>query len=358
MNYIGSKLSLLEFLKESINTTLKLHNEAKLSKDMVFADLFAGTGIVGTTFKKEGYSVIANDLQHYSFALNKHFIENTAYLTFDGLSKIYGETPLEERAAFICEFLQNIDGEEGFIYNNYCPGGTQDNDYQRMYYTDDNGKKCDAIRRKIQKWFDNGLVTDEEYYFLLACLIEAIDKVANTASVYGAFLKKIKKSAQKNIKLVPLEIVLSDRDNRVYNSDINELITEIDGDILYLDPPYNNRQYAPNYHMLETISKYDNPDIKGKTGLRNYTDQKSDYCSKRTASKAFEDLISKANFKYIFLSYNCEGIIPIDEIEKIMKKYGEYSCFEQDYKRFKADKTENRNHKKDSTTEYLHCLVK
>ena len=112
---------------------------------------------------------------------------------------------------------------------------------------------------------------------------------------------------------------------KVYNEDINELINKIHGDVLYLDPPYNARQYCTNYHILETIARYDNPEIKGKTGLRNYDTQKSKYCSKRTVKSEFEDLIKKANFKYIFLSYNNEGLMSVDVIKDIMSKYGTYS---------------------------------
>ncbi|WDC85714.1 DNA adenine methylase [Caloramator sp. mosi_1] len=145
----------------------------------------------------------------------------------------------------------------------------------------------------------------------------------------------------------------------VYNKDVNELIREIEGDILYLDPPYNTRQYCANYHLLETIARYDNPEIVGKTGLRKDDNLKSKYCSKRTVEGVFEDLIANAKFKYIFLSYNNEGLMDLETIEKIMGKYGEYRLFtKENYKRFRADKKDNRNHKADFTIEYLHCLIK
>ena len=189
-------------------------------------------------------------------------------------------------------------------------------------------------------------------------MINSIDKHANTASVYGAFLKSLKKSAVKNFELELLPIIDGNKDGKVYNEDINILIKKIKGDILYLDPPYNARQYSANYHLLETISKYDNPIIKGKTGLRDYTNQKSKFCSKSQVNQVFEDLILNVDFKYIYLSYNDEGLMSLETIKEIMGKYGEYKCFTTDYKRFRADKEENRNHKKSSTIEYLHCLIK
>ena len=97
----------------------------------------------------------------------------------------------------------------------------------------------------------------------------------------------------------PAELIINDQDHEVFNEDINEVAEKVKGDILYLDPPYNQRQYATNYHMLETIAKYDNPKIHGKTGLRDYQNQKSFYCSKSQVKKAFKDLILKAKARYI-----------------------------------------------------------
>ena len=229
---------------------------------------------------------------------------------------------------------------------------------ERNYFSDFNGKKCDAIRQELEKLYKNKEIDEHQYNYFLASLINSIDKHANTASVYGAFLKSLKKSAVKDFELELLPIIDGNKDGKVYNEDINILIKEIKGDILYLDPPYNARQYSANYHLLETISKYDNPIIKGKTGLRDYSNQKSKFCSKLQVNQVFEELISDADFKYIFLSYNDEGLMSLETIKKIMEKYGKYQCFTTDYKRFRADKEENRNHKKSSTVEYLHCLIK
>lgn len=329
MNYIGSKLSLIDFISDSIQQVASINGG-------VFADLFAGTGVVGSAFRSKGFNVISNDIQYYSYVLNKHLIENSHNID--------------------CSFLDSLNstsGVEGFVYNNYCYGSGSG----RNYFSDCNGKKCDAIRIAIETLYAQHQITDNQYFFLLASLINSIDKVANTASVYGAFLKHIKKSAEKDLKLEPLPIIKGNS-GKVYNEDVNSIITKISGDILYLDPPYNARQYCTNYHVLETIARYDNPILSGKTGLREYQAQKSNYCSKRTVYSSFEHLISQANFKYIFLSYNNEGLMTMDMIKEIMEKYGRYEIFTTAYHRFKADKEENRNHKASSTTEYLHCLIK
>ena len=123
-----------------------------------------------------------------------------------------------------------------------------------------------------------------------------------------------------------------------------------------MDPPYNTRKYDTNYHMLETIALYDNPRIRGKAGVRDETSKKSKYCVKREVETVFEDLIRNAAFRYIFLSYNDEGIIPLNRIKDIMSEYGEYRVYEQKHKRYKADSS--RKYSKDSTIEYIHCIRK
>lgn len=169
-------------------------------------------------------------------------------------------------------------------------------------------------------------------------------------------MKHLKKSAQKPLKLTPASFDYNDAEHEVFNEDANSLINKIEGDVLYLDPPYNARQYGSNYHLLNTIAKYDEFIPNGKTGLRNY--ERSLYCQSREVINVFENLIKNANFKYIFLSYNNEGLMSKSEVEKIMKKYGKYDLKTIQYQRFKADKTENRNHKATETSEYLHILEK
>ncbi|MDE7406395.1 MAG: DNA adenine methylase [Clostridiales bacterium] len=343
MNYIGSKYSLINFLKSSVAKTLEINGETRNPSEMVFADLFAGTGVVSAAFMQYGYSIIANDIQYFSYVITKHVIENSGKLD-------------EQRCMQLIDELNNVDGVEGFIYKNYCYEGTEGQEFRRMYFTEHNAKKCDGIRLAIEDMLGKNAINDNEYFFLLASLINSMDKYANTASVYGAYLKQLKKSAQNEMKLTALPITDTKVQCQVYNEDISELVKHVSGDILYLDPPYNARQYCTNYHLLETIARYDNPVIYGKTGLREYADQKSVFCIKSQVEKAFAELIKNAQFKYIFLSYNNEGLMSCDAIERIMKKYGKYKYFIQDHRRYKADSA--REAKTDKTVEFLHCLVK
>ena len=217
-------------------------------------------------------------------------------------------------------------------------------------------KKIDAVRQKIYEWKNAERINKNQYYFLLTSLLENADAVANTASIYGAYLKHLKKSAQKTLTLKPAFFDLNEATHEVFNEDANSLIKKIEGDVLYLDPPYNARQYGSNYHLLNTIAKYDNFTPNGKTGLRSY--ERSLYCQKPKVAETFEHLIKNANFKYIFLSYNNEGLMSDIDVREILQKYGNYSLTTTEYQRFKADKTENRNHKATATIEYLHILEK
>ena len=331
MNYIGSKYKLSDFISSSVKSIV-----GEDLSDKIFCDLFAGTGVVGRNFKKEVKKVISNDMEFYSYVLNKNYIENHEFL---------------DNEIYIKE-LNETNGEEGFIFNEYSENGKAN----RLYFSEHNGKKIDAIRTKIEIWKTEKKISSALYYFLLASLLESADKVANTASVYGAFLKKIKKTAQKELILEPAIFEINSHSHEVYNEDSNLLIKKIEGDILYLDPPYNAREYGANYHLLNTIAKYDNFTPKGKTGLRDYS--KSAFCKKKKVEKSFDDLIKNANFKYIFLSYNNEGIMSSETIKKILSNYGKYDLLTTEYQRFRADKKENRNHKASSTTEYLHILEK
>ncbi|WP_338812246.1 DNA adenine methylase [Bernardetia sp. Wsw4-3y2] len=344
MNYIGSKLRLSDWIIETITEKYNKSNPSKPLSQTIFAELFAGTGIISRKLKPFVNQIIANDLEPYSYVLLKNYIENTKAIP-------------NERIVFLIEELNSLsikEQKDGFIYKNYCQGSGS----KRLYFSDDNGKKIDVIRKKVEEWKLNNFVSQSEYFFLLASLLESADKIANTASVYGAFLKQLKKSAQKNLVFSPAHFPKPqnghNQENQVFKEDANELIKKIKGDILYLDPPYNARQYGANYHLLNTIALYDNFEPKGKTGLREY--ERSKYCKKNEVETVFEELIKNADFEFIFLSYNNEGLMNLETIKRIMNKYGSYSLEKTEYQRFKADKDINREHKANATMEYLHIL--
>ncbi len=324
MNYIGSKQKLAPWIKSVTEEVC-----GKNLSNFVFADIFAGTGQVARHFKPFVKKVITNDLEGYSFILNSHYIGNTSDISAPTL-----------------KFHQ----KNGLIYNNFSPASLE----KRKYFTEDNAKTIDGIRQAIQDSYINEEINQNQYYWLMASLIEAADSVANTASVYGAFLKQFKKSALKTLdfKLVPY--TKTNQNNEIYQKDANLLVKEISGDVLYLDPPYNSRQYGANYHVLNRIIDYKDFKSDKITGLIDYN--KSNYCKKDKVFDAFEDLIKNAQFPYIFISYNNEGLVDEPTFKSMLEQYGKYSLYKKEYKRFKADA--KRENQAPTTFEHLHVLIK
>ena len=249
---------------------------------------------------------MANDIQYYSYVLNRASLA------------VYTRSDIEEINRLVKEYNE-MDGIVGFIANNY----SINNECERMYFSPENARKIDSIRKQIEETKDK--MTETVYYYLLANLISSADKVASTSCVYGAYLKSLKKSALKPLKMsmITAETLVFSSKGEVYCENISNLAPTLTLDIAYLDPPYNNRQYAPNYHVLETIARYDNPVIHGKTGLRDYSQQKSEFCIKKLVSIKMEELVRNLNSRFIMISYNDEGLIKKDDFILILKKYGE-----------------------------------
>lgn len=342
MRFIGNKTNLLndiaQVIKENCDGTEK-----------VFCDIFSGTASVARFFKNR-YKIISNDLLYFSYVLQKGTIENNEIPSFKKL-----EDRLNIHDVF--DYLENIDIKQEkfnkFIYENYSPNKK----CERMYLTSENALRIDFIRNKIEEWRNKELINNNEYYYLLAALIEGVPFVSNITGTYGAYLKQWDKRAFKKFEMIRLNVIDNNVKNQCYNKNSNDLIQEISGDILYLDPPYNERQYLPNYHLLETIAKYDNPEIKGKTGIRVYNSEKSNYCIKNKVYSEMEELIKNAKFKHIIVSYNQDGLLSKNDIETILKKYGNketYKLYEIPYKQYQNKLTK----KLDIHYEYLFYISK
>ncbi|REC42061.1 DNA adenine methylase [Chryseobacterium sp. 5_R23647] len=328
MNYLGSKVRLSEFIFNVISNSV----DQKLS-DCSFFDLFAGTGAVGNFFHNKVKSIGYNDREYYSYTLNSAF---------------YSEV-LEGQYQSMLDELNQLEGLEGFIFHEYSESGTAG----RLYFSANNGKKIDAMRLHIEQLFQCSEINEDFYILLIATLLVAADKIANIASVYCAYLKKLKKTATFTIELNPIKRAVRLIEYKVHKDDSNMLIKNIKGDILYLDPPYNAREYGSYYHLLNTISIYDTKfKPKGKTGIRSY--ETSRFCLKKEADKALLEILNIADFKHIFLSYNNEGFISSSRIKEMMTDLGYYKCSSIKYPRFKSD----RNNLKSYTEESLHHLIK
>lgn len=341
MRFIGNKEKLLDCIYQ----TIPLID----SKNGVFCDFFSGTSNVGKFFKEKGFSIVSSDLLYFSYVLQKAYIENNGEPEFKKLIKKIKTTKnglFDTPFDLVRHYLNNLKGIKGFIYKNYTEEGTANEEFTRKYFTVENGKKIDVIRTKIEEWRKEKIINENEYFVLLASLIESVPFYANISGVYAAFLKNYDPRALKQLEIKPMAFYKSDKLHYVYNKNSMELINELDVDILYLDPPYNERQYAPNYHVLETIALYDSPKIKGITGMRDYKNQKSEFCNKNTALEALEKIAKIAKYKYLILSYNSEGIMSEKDILLVLKKYGKVKLKNIDYLRFKSNSNGDSKHKK------------
>lgn len=325
MRYYGAKTKLLPFIEKAVKST-------GVNGTSNFVDLFAGTTSVGQHFKKLGYTVYSNDMLEFSYALSKTFIETNQIPTF---KKLKSKLKIKDNNQLIFDYLNSVDEmKEGFIFKNYSPNG------ERQYFTDENALKIDTYRTIIHEWKESKLINELEYYYLITSLLRSVNLVSNVSGTYGAFLKTWDKRALNPLILEQVPIIESSTKNKAFKRDANDLIKEIKPDLLYLDPPYNSRQYASNYFILELIAEgwfEKEPNIYGVTGMREYDHQKSDYCSKVNALNALEDLIlNSSKAKYIFLSYNNEGVIEHHKIIKALERVGEVDTLTKNHKRYKS----------------------
>lgn len=313
LNYIGSKQTLCPVLTKIIS------QEIPNLGDLSFLDMFSGTGSVGFRFQDITNNCSANDLEYYSYVINCALIK----------------TPYSIKLQHILDDCNALDGFKGLIYKNY----SENDDCERMFFTSQNAQKCDSIRIHIQKLKNYNLIDLSEFNFLLASLLVSIDKVANTSCVYGSYLKEYKKTALKELVVLPIhkKTNIKTHLNQVFNLPAEEL-SKLDNyyDVVYMDPPYNQRQYSANYFPLNYIASYDeNINLKGKTGIiEGYN--KSNFCSKVKVFEAFKTLLDNIKCKYIFISYNNEGLLSCDELKDLFSSYGELKLYKIPYKKFKA----------------------
>ncbi len=327
MRFIGSKENILSFIEESIMDAV-----GDVS-GKVFADLFSGTCSVARHFKKKKAILITNDYLAFSYALQIAYIKNNCFPDFLELKKHLKLKTYKD----ILNYLNQLKCRKGFMYKEYTLKGSKDGEYQRNYFSEENAIRIDSIRMKIQEWYELKLIDYIEFNIFLVSLLVAVTKVSNTAGTYGAFLKVDDGRKYKRLELRPIQFIESHEQHTCCNKDIFNIINYLEGDILYLDPPYNNRQYPPYYHILETITLYDNPAIYGLTGRRPYKEKKSPFCIKKEAALAIQNIVAKAKFKHIFLSYSTDGLVSKTDLYDMLSLMGEVKMYELRYRRYKSN---------------------
>ncbi len=328
LNYIGSKHTLLPFIESTIRHEMETTDFLKIK----FSDVFSGTSSVGFLFRTLNCSTIySNDMEYYSYVIARASICSN----------------YTEKVKKLIGVISASEPFDGCLSKNYSESGDQ----KRMFFSIENANRIDGMRRKLEEI--KPTITENEYYFLLASIIVSADSCANVPSIYGSFLKEYKKTAVNSIKLEPIHTKTGIiKNNRAFQLDCVEFADKMGAvDFVYLDPPYNERQYSKNYHVLNYIARYDEAlEIYGKTGLIKDV-ALSDWCSKKTAPAILDKLLEKLHkkTKYVFMSYNNEGIISHDAIKEIFDKYFDTKIVSHETKRFKNFKYNDTG----TTIEYL-----
>lgn len=341
MRYLGNKTKHLPFIFETV-----LQCQTVIGKtNPVLFDAFGGSGTVSQFFNHNGYTVISNDMNDYSFKLcycRNSIVHND--LIFAGLDKNIDE---------VITHLNNC-RYKGFVFVNYSPNTLLD--YERKYFTNENAEIIDGIRTQIEEWYSLSKIDKNEHILLISMLIESVSLYSNIPGTYGAFNKQWDPRSLKKLQIDSgvVNNLLSKYKHKTYNNDLRDIINDVECDILYLDPPYNGREYSMYYHVLETISLYDNPILNNnKTGTKK-TYKKSKWCNKKLCKQELEYMIKNTKAKCIIMSYNNEGLMTADEIKELFCKYGSYNVVDKEVRRFKC----NENNTDIRVFEYIHTLIK
>jgi adenine-specific DNA-methyltransferase len=351
-----------------------------------FIDIFSGTASVGRHFKALGFRVLANDRLSMCYTKAVHEVEVSRPPAFDLLRErhaaVFGSKGFEEtflhqetlpsgeeprrragdRARGILDLEraihllnEHVPPRRGLLHASFSPGGPGG----RMYFTEENAQRLDGVLEFLRESRRDGTLEHEEIHVLLSSVLDAADRVANISGTYGAYLKRWQSNALAPVRLRVPAIVPSSLDNRAFQEDANEVVRRLRGDILYVDPPYNKRQYAANYHVLEIIAEYpwiEDPRayearLYGKTGLRPWQDLRSSFSvppSPRSkggdALGAMTDLILASRADHVLVSYNEEGLLSRDELGAILSRFSGSRSFDFKngmrtvlYRRFRSD---------------------
>lgn len=321
--YIGSKTTLLDKINEAV---MEYFNDY----DFVFMDPFSGTGVVANYFADKGCKVIANDL------LFSNYVAYEAWLSDDEYDSAKVEKMINDFNA--------VDSRK--LSNNYFS-----DTFGNKYYNSNDAKKIGFIREELQQKRDS--LTSREYYILLASLLYAADKIAHTCGHFESYLKGTPPK-EKGVQLEMPTIKKKQQECEIFCKDANELVRDVAADVVYIDPPYNARQYVNFYHVLENLALWEKPtELEGDSMKFKRNHLKSDY-SKAKAPQVFEDLIKNIKAKLIVVSYNntysakstaSNNKISEEELVETLSKKGKVTKREIDYKFFNAGKTDLKNHK-------------
>lgn len=312
IRYIWNKRKLLK-------SFLPIFNELKNNGGNSFIDLFSGSWSISRLARWMWFYTIANDWEDYSYIINKSFLEYNKKL--DNFDNVWW---LDN----IINLLNNIDIKKWFFYNNFWENSKK----WRKFFTSYNSWKIDWINDYIDELFLNKDINENEFFYLKTCLINSISQYANITWVFRAYLKSFNNKSSEKILLSKIFIP----DWPIWKAIKEDAETyKCNSDIVYIDPPYNEHQYSPNYHILNHIY-YKRDILNWVAWVYDYSNTKSNFCNEEWAKKWFINILKNINAKYILVSYNNNWLIRVWELYEMLSKYWNTKIEVIDYPRYRA----------------------
>lgn len=318
--YLGNKTRLADWI---VGEIMKV-----LPPGSTIADPMCGTASVSLALARAGYSVSAADA-----------------LTFPVIharTRLLAKEPPEFNAFggynSALDWMNSAKPIEGYFFNEFGEAGRPANGRgPRLYFSAENAAHIDGVRHNIRELNASGAISELEHSVLLHHLMLATNRVANISGTYGYFLRKLSKTALRPISFEPIEFEKTLGNHTVLQGSIEENASLLKADAVYLDPPYTKRQYAGNYHILETLAKEDEPVAVGDGGLRPWKEQASNFCYRRNAAMAFRQTLEQLNVPHVFISYSQDGQVEEEQLLSILRDYGKVTLHEQPYTRFRSN---------------------
>ena len=311
--YLGSKVRLLDFIER----------EVRLAAGRIesFLDGFAGTGVVADRMRAHTGRLTLVDNLASNYSINRAFFTSSE----DNVRIGYVSAALRD--------LNRLRPCDGYASAHYAG----------RYFTGENAGLIDAIRDQIELRTREGDCTEQERHVLIASLLFAADKVANTVGQYDAYLKNLgagsydadgRHMVDSNVYgrlRLRMPALRFTEGATVLQADMNAVAANHEADVVYLDPPYNERQYVDCYHVLENIAAWRKPPLSGKTMKFDRESLKSEFSRRSTALGAFRRLIERIRARFICVSYSNEGIISLQDLTATLATRGETTVANRDY---------------------------
>lgn len=338
--YIGNKTRLLPLLMPVLRELVPAGARV--------ADVMCGTASVAESLRLHGFQVVASDVMTYAAHHARVRLLMERAPEFCGLGGRHYLDVLHE--------LHELPPVEGYVFREYCPDGKPEGGHApRGYFTPCNAARIDAVRERLKAWETGGYLSELESALLRHDLVLAANKIANIAGTYGHFRSTWSDTTRRALGFVPTRFIPGYRtDHLVLQGHAEVLGPQIEADLCYIDPPYMKRQYAANYHLLETLARGDEPEAVGVSGLRPWRDQYSDFCSKLKIRQAFADIIEPMQCPQFLISYSEDGLLSLDELRDLLAQWGQVEIKTFRYPRFRSNDSELGSH----VTEYLFHLQK